>query len=73
MSCVAIATDKLFNLNPSLLVNRIPSTKLQIEIQANTAILKQLVTNLESAKVNFRKETPLIQIIDTPILPLEEV
>lgn len=73
MSGAAIATDKVFNLNPSLLVNRIPGTKRQIEIQANTAILTQLVTNLESAKVNLRKETPLIQIIDTPILPLEEV
>jgi hypothetical protein len=73
MSGAASATDQIFNLNPSVLVNKIPSTKRQIEVQANTAILTQLVTNLESAKVSLRKETPLIQIIDTPILPLEEV
>jgi uncharacterized protein involved in exopolysaccharide biosynthesis len=41
-------------------------------VQANTAILTQLVTNLEMAKVSLRKETPLIQVIDRPILPLKK-
>jgi uncharacterized protein involved in exopolysaccharide biosynthesis len=48
----------------------VPSAKRQIDVQANTAILTQLVTNLEMAKVTLLKETPLIQIIDKPILPL---
>lgn len=67
---VAIANDNTYNLNPALNVRRTPSAKRQIDIQANTAILTQLVTNLEMAKVGLRKETPLIQIIDKPILPL---
>ena len=41
-------------------------------MQANTAILTQLVAQLEMAKVNLRKETPLVQLIDRPILPLEK-
>jgi uncharacterized protein involved in exopolysaccharide biosynthesis len=41
-------------------------------VQANTAILTQLVANLEMAKVTLRKETPLVQIIDAPILPLKK-
>jgi uncharacterized protein involved in exopolysaccharide biosynthesis len=39
-------------------------------VQANTAILTELVKQSELAKVTLRKETPLIQIIDRPILPL---
>jgi LPS O-antigen subunit length determinant protein (WzzB/FepE family) len=69
---VATSTDNTFNLNPALNVNRIPSTKKQIDVQANTAILTQLVTNLEMAKVTLLRETPLIQLIDRPTLPLKK-
>ena len=69
---VAVVSDNTFNLNPALNVNRVPSTKKQVDIQANTAILTQLVTNLELAKVALMKETPLIQLIDQPILPLKK-
>jgi hypothetical protein len=67
---VAVATDNTFNLNPALNVRRTPSVKRQIDVQANTAILTEIVKQLALAKVTFRKETPLIQIIDRPILPL---
>ena len=69
---VATSTDNTFNLNPALNVNRVPSTKKQIDVQANTAILTQLVTNLEMAKVTLLRETPLIQLIDRPTLPLKK-
>ena len=70
ISGVAQANDNVFNLNTALNVKRAPSTRRQVDVQANTAILTQLVTNLEMAKVTLLKETPLIQIIDKPILPL---
>jgi uncharacterized protein involved in exopolysaccharide biosynthesis len=69
---VAVVSDNTFNLNPALNVNRVPSTKRQVDVQANTAILTQLVTNLELAKVVLLKETPLIQPIDQPIFPLKK-
>ena len=69
---VATSTDNNFNLNPALNVNRVPSSKKQIDVQANTAILTQLVTNLEMAKVTLLRETPLIQLIDRPTLPLKK-
>jgi len=59
-------------MNPALNIKGAPSKKKQIDVQANTAILTQLVTNLEMAKVSLRKETPLIQVIDRPILPLKK-
>jgi uncharacterized protein involved in exopolysaccharide biosynthesis len=67
---VAVANDKTFMLNPALNVNRTPSAKRQVDVQANTAILTELIKQVELAKVTLRKETPLIQIIDTPTLPL---
>lgn len=67
---VAVANDNTFNLNPALNVRRAPSARRQVDVQANTAILTELVKQSELAKVTLRKETPLIQIIDKPILPL---
>jgi hypothetical protein len=70
--CVASAADNTFGLNPAMMVRKAPGTRRQVDVQANTAILTQLVTNLEMAKVSLRKETPLIQVIDRPILPLKK-
>ena len=67
---VAVANDNTFGLNPALNVKRSPSARRQVDVQANTAILTELVKQSELAKVTLRKETPLIQIIDKPILPL---
>jgi uncharacterized protein involved in exopolysaccharide biosynthesis len=69
---VATASDNVYNLNPAYNVKKTPGTRRQIDVQANTAILTQLVAQLESSKVSLRKETPLVQLIDRPILPLEK-
>lgn len=69
---VAVANDNTFMLNPSLNVRRAPSARRQVDVQANTAILTELVKQSELAKVTLRKETPLIQVIDRPILPLHK-
>ncbi|WP_432222923.1 Wzz/FepE/Etk N-terminal domain-containing protein [Flavobacterium sp. TMP13] len=69
---VAVANDNTFMLNPALNVRRTPSARRQVDVQANTAILTELVKQNEMAKVALRKETPLIQIIDQPILPLKK-
>ena len=69
---VAKETDNVYNLNPAFNIKVSPTKKRQIDVQANTAILTNLVVQLELAKITLRKETPLIQLIDTPILPLEK-
>lgn len=69
---VAVAQDNTFNLNPALNARRVPSARRQIDVQANTAILTELVKQTELAKVTLRKETPLIQVVDYPIMPLEQ-
>lgn len=70
ISGVAQSNDDVPNLNASRQVLRSSGQQKQIEVQANTAILTELVKNLEVAKLSLRKETPLIQVIDRPILPL---
>lgn len=72
ISGVASAVDNVYNLNPAFNLKGAPSKKKQIDVQANTAILTNLVVQLELAKITLRKETPLIQLIDSPILPLEK-
>ena len=72
ISGVANETDNVYNMNPALNIKGAPSKKKQIDVQANTAILTNLVVQLELAKITLRKETPLIQLIDRPILPLEK-
>ena len=69
---VANETDFVYNLNPAFNIKTIPSKKKQIDVQANTTILTNLVVQLELAKITLRKETPLIQMIDRPNLPLEK-
>ncbi len=70
ISGVATETDNVYNLNPALNIRGAASKKKQIDVQANTAILTNLVVQLELAKITLRKETPLIQLIDKPVLPL---
>ena len=69
---VAAASDNVYNLNPAYNVKKTPGTRRQVDVQANTAILTQLVAQLELSKVSLRKETPLVQLIDRPILPLQK-
>lgn len=69
---VAMASDNTFGLNPALNVPRVPSSRKQVDVQANTNILIELVKQTELAKVLLRKSTPLIQIIDKPVFPLKK-
>lgn len=70
ISGVAQSNDATPNLNAARQVLRTSSQQRQVDVQANTAILTELVKNLELSKLSLRRETPLIQIIDKPILPL---
>lgn len=67
---VASAIDATPNANPMMLSLKVPSQKKQVDVEAATAIYGEIVKNLEIAKISLRQETPLIQVIDKPILPL---
>jgi len=69
---VAAATDANPNPNRALQSLRVGSQRKTVDVQANTAILTELVKNQELAKITLRNEKPVIQILDKPILPLED-
>lgn len=66
-------SDQVFGLNPAFAIERVPATKKQIDIEMSSAVLKELIKNLELAKVRLMDQTPLIEIIDRPKLPLQEI
>lgn len=69
----ASSIDATPNLNPTRQVQRIaPMQQAQVAAETNKAVLAELVKNLELTKMTLLKETPLIQIIDTPKYPLEK-
>jgi hypothetical protein len=71
ISNVAASVDINPNANLARQILMAPSKRRQVDVQANTAILTELVKNLEISKLTLRKETPLIQTIDEPQLPLD--
>src|SRR5690606_26297069 len=68
---VAAAVDANPNPNRAFQSLRVGSQQRTVDVQANTAILTELVKNQELAKITLRNERPLIQALDRPILPLE--
>jgi hypothetical protein len=71
VNAYAVATDRVPNANPLMSSATVESKKRQIDVQATGAVYQEIVKNLEIAKVNHRNNSPLIQIIDSPRLPLE--
>ncbi|HWW41757.1 Wzz/FepE/Etk N-terminal domain-containing protein [Pedobacter sp.] len=68
----AAVADATPNLNPTRQLQRTaPVQRSQFNAEANKALLSELVKNLELSRIALRKETPLIQIVDSPIFPLD--
>lgn len=70
MSSVATFQDK--NLNLVRQGPRVQQQKSSLRMEVNSAIYQQLVSAVETARMNLQKETPLFEIVDKPILPLEK-
>ncbi len=68
---VAATSDANPNPNPTIKSLSANYQKRQIDVQSNSAIYSEIVKNLEVSKISLRQETPLIQLIDEPILPLD--
>lgn len=69
----AVVSDATPNLNPSRQVQRTaPMQRAQFSAETNKEVLGELVKNLEMSKLSLLKETPLIQVVDEPIFPLEK-
>jgi hypothetical protein len=69
---ISVAASSDLNVNPIKQIVRAGVQRKQVDVQANSALYAELVKNLELSKITLRKETPLVQIIDVPVLPLDK-
>jgi len=60
------------NINPLRQRAKVPLQKIQIDVRSAGVVYQEIVKNLEIAKLAHRNNQPLIQIIDEPILPLDD-
>lgn len=65
----ASSTD--LNVNPVKQMVRAQGQRSNIDAQVYTIAYGEIMKNLEIAKMTLMKETPLVQVIDRPVLPLE--
>lgn len=68
----SIANTQDINVNPTKKTSQISIQEQQINLQVNNAIIVELTKNLELAKIQLSKATPFIQVLDRPILPLDD-
>lgn len=70
ISSAAKVYDYTFNINPALQAQRAPAQEGQVRANALGTAYSEVLRNLELAKINLQKETPLYQVLDQPQLPL---
>ncbi len=61
------------DVNATRQVLRVGQNRKLIDLQISMTLFGELTKNIQLAEISLRKETPLIQIIDSPGLPLEYV
>lgn len=61
------------NVNPTKQTLRVEQNKAMIDLQISVSLFGELAKNLKLAEISLRKQTPLIEIIDSPVFPLERV
>ena len=71
LGTLASEQDRVPNANPLLSTATVEGRRKQVDVQTSAAVFEEIVKNLEMAKISHRINTPLIQLIDSPRLPLK--
>ena len=71
LGTLAAEQDRIPNANPLLSAATVNGRRKQVDVQTSAAVFQEIVKNLEMAKISHRINTPLIQLIDSPRLPLK--
>lgn len=66
------ASYSQINLNAAIQTAAVPKIKQEYNVQLYATIYTEVLKNLETLKLDLARQTPLVQIIDTPRLPLEK-
>lgn len=67
------AAEMDLNVNPLKQTLRVGQNKKMIDLQVSVALYGEIIKNLKLAEISLRKQTPLIQVIDNPVMPLEKI
>jgi hypothetical protein len=59
------------NINTALQYAAVPRIKQEHDAQLYGTVYAEVLKNLETLKLDMARETPIIQMIDTPRMPLE--
>jgi len=73
LTSVASSNDATPNANPLKSILGVSTQNRSVDAEIDRAALVQLSSNLQAAKIQLNQQTPLIDFIDTPILPLEVI
>jgi len=60
------------NINQALAFAAVPKLKQEYNSQLYATVYTEVLKNLETLKLDMARETPIVQIIDTPRFPLEK-
>jgi len=60
------------NINQALAFAAVPKQKQEYNSQLYATVYTEVLKNLETLKLDLARETPIVQIIDTPRFPLEK-
>ena len=69
LSSSAVESD--LNVNPMKQSLRVGQNRKMIDVQVSVTLYGEIIKNLKLAEISLRKQTPLIQVIDHPVMPLE--
>jgi hypothetical protein len=70
---VASSIDAVPNANPLKMTLRVAPQRKKVDVDAATAMYIELAKNLETRRMALAQETPLIQIVDGPVYPLNVI
>jgi len=60
------------NINPAMQQVSVPKIKSETDARIYATVYAEILKNLETLRLDMARETPIFQIIDTPILPLKK-
>jgi len=66
----AVAQQQLINTNTAVKINSVPEETTQRDKQVTYTLYGEVIKNLEALKLSQINQTPVIQVLDMPKLPL---
>jgi hypothetical protein len=67
------ASSSDLNINPNRAALRVDQNRALVELQVSVTLYGEIIKNLKLAEIGMRKQTPIIQIVDYPQFPLNQV